>query len=540
MKRALCFALLMSVLLTLPLSPRVHSSTVAEIGLNWPGTRLAVHAPITILSDADFLKPVEISGVIGGRGTADDPYIIQGWKVDAFQAQPVIVGPRLISTAGILIAHTTAHFVIRQVWVRDGGVEKGGIGLFQVTVGAILNSRVTNSSVGIAIASSPPTFDTPLGKGMEVRSNLLARNFYGVRFTSSSGGVVEDNTLRHNNVGISFGLGANQITIAGNFVVDTPSVLEGAISGRTVGSIIQNNTILGGENGIVFDHDSVGNRISKNRIMVSSFGIRLFESHRNSVTENVILGANVGIFLVTISHGNLVSRNLIRDAAWYAILVHGTEGETNLLEANEVKDSPRGIWILNSRDNVVRGNRFRDSVFPIGVFCILRPSSNNNVIGENELVDVGVASIVRPDVCFGFRFRFIPPPPLWSLDALGTSASSDLRVLDSDIGIIDPDNGNTASSLDWNAFLPGTMIIRDLILRNNSNVLSFITISDGLPEDYGRLLSLRSGNGFFFFAPLPETLTLQAGQERFVRFAWEVSLNAPVEPVTFDIILEGA
>ena len=59
----------------------------------------APRGPIYIFGDEGFTWE---NGVIGGSGTPDDPYIIEGWVIDT-----------LGYDYGIYIDHTTAHFVLR-------------------------------------------------------------------------------------------------------------------------------------------------------------------------------------------------------------------------------------------------------------------------------------------------------------------------------------------------------------------------------------------------------------------------------------------
>ncbi|MBU3902481.1 MAG: right-handed parallel beta-helix repeat-containing protein, partial [Candidatus Thermoplasmatota archaeon] len=61
---------------------------------------LTVHEPIHIYGNDDF---TEENGVVNGSGTESDPYIIEGWDIDASQG----------SNAGIEIRNTNVYFIIR-------------------------------------------------------------------------------------------------------------------------------------------------------------------------------------------------------------------------------------------------------------------------------------------------------------------------------------------------------------------------------------------------------------------------------------------
>jgi hypothetical protein len=98
-------------------------------GFLWWGNR----EPIYIYGNDDFT--IE-NGVMSGTGTADDPYIIEGWRIDSPKAD-----------YGIYVDHTTVHFVIRDCvvertrlagiyfnTVRNGCVEGAQIGLADTAV----------------------------------------------------------------------------------------------------------------------------------------------------------------------------------------------------------------------------------------------------------------------------------------------------------------------------------------------------------------------------------------------------------------------
>src|SRR3972149_5619894 len=62
------------------------------------------HGPILIDEEDRCKRP---NGVVSGRGTPADPYVIASWDISTTTAD------------GILIRNTQAHFVIRDVLVQD-------------------------------------------------------------------------------------------------------------------------------------------------------------------------------------------------------------------------------------------------------------------------------------------------------------------------------------------------------------------------------------------------------------------------------------
>ncbi len=97
------------------------------------------HDPIYIYGDKDFTWE---KGVVRGSGTADDPYVIEGWVIDT-----------LGYDYGIYIDHTKAHFIIRNCLIRYPQ-EKAGILLSAVENGRIEDCAIWGGHVGIQLLSA--------------------------------------------------------------------------------------------------------------------------------------------------------------------------------------------------------------------------------------------------------------------------------------------------------------------------------------------------------------------------------------------------
>jgi parallel beta-helix repeat protein len=132
------------------------------------------HEPIYIYGDEGFT--VE-NGVVSGCGTAAAPYVIEGWRIDAPQAD-----------YGIYIDHTTAHFV-----VRDCTVERAR--LAGVYFNTVRNGRVERSRIGLS--------DTAVyllnSAGNAFRRNVVADSLYGIVMGArSADNVVAGNAFLDN------------------------------------------------------------------------------------------------------------------------------------------------------------------------------------------------------------------------------------------------------------------------------------------------------------------------------------------------------
>lgn len=105
------------------------------------------HPPIVIESDADFEDPR--SGVVAGSGTEDDPYVIEGWRID--MGAPTSVAHQ---GAGIYVNGTGAHFVVRDVQIDGGQEAVDGIRFLQLANGSVADVLVTQPQHGIAVSGS--------------------------------------------------------------------------------------------------------------------------------------------------------------------------------------------------------------------------------------------------------------------------------------------------------------------------------------------------------------------------------------------------
>ena len=190
-----------------------------------PAPAYSPHAPIQIISNADFTVP---NGVVRGSGTATDPYVIEGWEIAP------------TGSHGINIQNTDRFFVIRDVYVHgaplgyvgvwlgllsNGRVEDSlftdnwgaafgtyvtnvtfarnnvtgnldGLGvLYSGNVSFLSNNASDNLSVGIGAAES-----TEVG----IVGNILAGNHWGVLAQYRTEAVVRGNEIRANTgVGVS-------------------------------------------------------------------------------------------------------------------------------------------------------------------------------------------------------------------------------------------------------------------------------------------------------------------------------------------------
>ncbi|MEM4293974.1 MAG: NosD domain-containing protein, partial [Thermoplasmata archaeon] len=162
-----------------------------------------MHPGIHINGDDQFTPE---NGVKSGLGTQSEPYIIEGWNIDAQG-----------DSYGIWIENTTAYFVIKDcnVWNAADGTNApygAGIALNNVRNGRIENSVCSNSKVGIYLYGSSQT--------NVLTGNYVYNNEIGICLEES-----DSNTLTNNNASSNTNYGiylysSNSNTITYNWICD--------------------------------------------------------------------------------------------------------------------------------------------------------------------------------------------------------------------------------------------------------------------------------------------------------------------------------
>jgi parallel beta-helix repeat protein len=155
------------------------------------------HVPIYINGNENFTPANGVNG--GGTGTADNPYIIENWAIDASGAN------------GIDIQNTTAYFVVRNCLVENGGWFYCGIYLDNVINGKIENNTCSSNRNGIYLASS---------SNNDLTGNTCENNrCYDILLFSSYYNVLENNTCGPNAEPFFTTVGAYQITTSSATIV---------------------------------------------------------------------------------------------------------------------------------------------------------------------------------------------------------------------------------------------------------------------------------------------------------------------------------
>lgn len=290
---------------------------------------LVSHDPIFIEGNDNFTSS---NGVVSGSGSAEDPYIIENWDINAQNAH------------GIEIRDTHAYFIIRNCWVHDGHGrpptinDKNGIHLDNVKNGIINNFRGTNNGHGMYLFSS---------QRIEIHDTSLHLNHHhGIYLKEKSKG----------------------------------------------NSIYNNSIVLKGKYGICLEYGSSGNSIVNNNISTTDWAvIKLYAySNNNLISDNNIESARsgYGIYLEGCQNNSIV-RNFIRSIDGEGIRMRGG-ADNNIILYNEIVDTDGAILILRCSENLISNNILKNNSLGI-VFS----SSFNNIIFNNNLTQNGYGVLLN-------------------------------------------------------------------------------------------------------------------------------------------------
>jgi parallel beta-helix repeat protein len=238
------------------------------------GILYTTHSPISIIGNAGFTNA---SGVVWGRGTPSDPYIIADWDIDASTAD------------GISVQGTDAHFIVRNCSVHDGNSGLNvGIFLSNCFNGTLENNSCSNDYYGIILN--------------EARHNNLSNNICsGIRLDLSNNNTISNNTCH----------GDMYLWLSGN-------------------NTLSNNTCSNGADGIYLERSSNNTLTYNNCSSNSDTGIYLWLSSNNTIRNNNCSNNNYGMGLEVLSKNNTISGNMISGNAGYGIIIYSYSNNNSI------------------------------------------------------------------------------------------------------------------------------------------------------------------------------------------------------------------
>lgn len=178
--------------------------------------KYTIHTPIYINGNSQFV-PNGTNGVVSGSGTQIDPYIIEGWNINASAID------------GICIRNTNVHFIIQSCYIHDGNWPQGGMypidgwnGTLFISVmnGVVQNNIFIDNLEAINLRSSSnisiknndcslhsryrweSIFLSYSSGNTIINNNCSCNSWYGIYLESSN-----NNTIFYNNITSNAGYG---------------------------------------------------------------------------------------------------------------------------------------------------------------------------------------------------------------------------------------------------------------------------------------------------------------------------------------------
>jgi nitrous oxidase accessory protein NosD len=397
----------------------VCSSLVFFIPAIRAGSQVS-HSAIAINSDSGFTAA---NGVIGGTGTAPDPYVISGWSIE-YQSGP----------AQISVSNTRAHFVVRNVTAYG---QSNGIILSNVTNGRLENlesdggagygsgtgilvtgsNNIRITSVQVSSSGTPNTGGGGPGIIIQSSSNILVTNNNipsnvgsNLTVSSSTNVTITGNYIGSSATGYGMDLSGVNVTISQNGFHNSGLVLSGSVK------IAPDNTVNGKP--LYFYHDCnnlslnnvpVGQLIISNcsnvqlsnlRISNTDFGITMNGVH-HALIQNVSSTANHHDNLliarstnITIEHSDfsIVPLNSFDGpGALSAVNIYGSNN--TIVDGNFIESGQRALVLTTDVNATVSGNTF---AYNNAMLC-LSGSTMIHIYHNNFLISTNYAWFCNSD-----------------------------------------------------------------------------------------------------------------------------------------------
>lgn len=288
----------------------------------------------------------------------------------------------------------------------------------------IQNVTATNNGLGLSFSGTNDVVIT----GNNISKNRLLAERKGIYITEGSGYIIQNNVVRHNNVGLDIGLASN-VTFSDNILADNSPVPRSRRTGppdpgryspsfnlratQSMNVAVKDNEI---RNGTVIVNDAQDGRdnVLRNNTLddapvqltdttqITVAGNRIVNTGRNPDLPRTVLQQGA-VTIVGAAANTTVKNNTITDPQKGAtgidagIVVSG-EANATVIQNNHVSDASYGVWIdagangVTVRSNVIRNNTDGILVAPSEQEETTDVEIHRNVIAGNR--DFGVHNSV--------------------------------------------------------------------------------------------------------------------------------------------------
>jgi len=393
-----------------------------------------LHDPIYINDNSDFTPA---NGVTGGSGTASDPWIIEGWEIDA------------TSLDGLWITGTTVPFIIRDVYVHSGrGDSNDGILLRNVIDARVENVTSTNNFYGIRIAGSSNVtveygnYSNGNWNGMYVPSsadftinqvNAHANGQSGIYLSNSFDGTLTNNTLDGGSGHGVMSFSSGRITCTNNTVFGNED--QGFFIRESSDFVIEGNEIHSNMYyGIYLDLSTsvtiTGNTFNTDGVVIWGTDLAHYNSH-TITPDNTVNGEPLLFYKDT--------DNIILDGIPIGQLIFANC--TDVKAANlEIHNTDLGIEVAFTISATITSNNVSNNYYSISVDYSSDVNLIGNLASSNEASGIECISSTN----LTLRYNNASNVPLWGL---GFDGSANITIdynemYNDEIGILVPSGTN--------------------------------------------------------------------------------------------------
>jgi parallel beta-helix repeat protein len=313
---------------------------------------LLPHLPIKINNNTDFANQAAIESW-PGSGTPLDPYIIEGYSINATKAEDAIS-----------ISNTNVSFEVRGNYLYNAST---GVDLDNVTNGVIRDNIILNNDDGILIWHSSN------GNNTILRNKISHDSWDGICIFYSSNNLISYNTISDME-GDGIYLKDSDWNIIDNNTISEIFWYDGISIDSSNNNSINDNTIFGtGYYGVVLD-DSKNNIFSNNTVSrTNEISMFLDHSQNNIITDNNILG---GIYIYEANSESIINNTITQGI--YLWNTNLEQWDTHTIISNTVGEKPIYFWknrnggtissdagqvILFNCTNIIIENLKIDSIF---------------------------------------------------------------------------------------------------------------------------------------------------------------------------------
>jgi nitrous oxidase accessory protein len=224
------------------------------------------------------------------------------------------------------------------------------------------------------------------GQNLNVTSNIISSDDFGIRSVGAKGVVVAHNTVTHS--------GDASIVVLSSFEV---SVFENDLTGmggieidNSTKSVFSSNTVLASARAGIFIGESHDNTFFNNNVSaISLMGLSISSAYNNTFFDNDISSGNYGVFIWQSSNNSIFHNSFLENGSPVLCQDNSTNLWDNGLEgnywsnytgldadSNGIGDTP---YIINASNPLITGPTVQDNYPLMGLFYSFNTSANNDV-----------------------------------------------------------------------------------------------------------------------------------------------------------------